>query len=831
MKRIITVFFLLFIGINCFGQKLTLTDLNTISNKKNWEYVNQYLMNKGWEYHESQKGNSENYNTIIWSYNKSYDDKAEAWFYLYTYEGFPNKISYSVFNKASYTTIQKKLNSKGFKLSKSEIEDDALISTYTNSKFILKITTEKRKREYEESLTGYTFLCIKKSGIYDPDNGKKIDYYYNGLKEIEYTLKNGKLNGKLISYYSDGVIKMKGTYLNGQRNGAFKDYFENGNLEFEYSMKKGVFNGAFKIYYESGELKMTGFYSNGKKQGKFIEYDKKGNKAFEYSMDNDKKNGLDRIYINGKLVFSTNFKEGVKEGKYHGYYYDKNEVLFLKEYGQYLNGQKEGLWEVFLIKEGKEELFTYMNYLEDLKDGAFQKIKGDSLILGNYQKDKLNGTYKLYRDVSKTLFGGIIKTDTTKLDLIEDGVYYKDQKTGRWKNYDFTGTLTSEGNYSKDNQIGEWKYYHSRYSDKNGGFKPYSGELFLVRNFKDGNLDGKSIRYSYLNEKKISCSEVDENKNPLDTCSVYVHEKLFEKTFYKNNKLNGPFVLKDSTDQIISKGIFIDDLLEGVCIESYVQKTKVGKSYYVYQEGSYSRDEREGQWIEYTTKDTILSTFNYKNGRLHGKYTKWNDSQKPMIEKEFNHGEFEELNIYDFSGDVLIKKYNIYDKKPDGYKCLETILDDDIKITQVYSVIDENLYHSSFILDILLAINKDSENQDFSGMVAYKDGAFKLFDQKDRLLIVGDYYKKNKIKLWTNYYYEQQVKIESNYKANILQDEKYLTLDDELFSGKFVFENSDENIREVRKIKDGLRNGKTLFFDLTTGKKLRKESYSKGIKK
>ncbi len=124
MKSYKTLFLLLLISQISFSQQLTLNDLENICNKSNWENVNQFLMNKNWEYYESEKGNSEKYSTITWSYEKSYDDKASAWFYLYTYEGYPNKISYSVFNQPSYSVIQKSLNSKGYKLENSEIEDN-----------------------------------------------------------------------------------------------------------------------------------------------------------------------------------------------------------------------------------------------------------------------------------------------------------------------------------------------------------------------------------------------------------------------------------------------------------------------------------------------------------------------------------------------------------------------------------------------------------------------------------------------------------------------------------------------------------------------------------
>ena len=119
-----------------------------------------------------KKGNSDRYSTITWSYNKSYEDKAEAWIYLYTYEGLPNKISYSVFNTPSYSVIQNSLGSKGYKLDNSKIDDNELVSVYSNNSFILEVTTEKREQQdsyssFDESVTAIRidldFNFIKKS--------------------------------------------------------------------------------------------------------------------------------------------------------------------------------------------------------------------------------------------------------------------------------------------------------------------------------------------------------------------------------------------------------------------------------------------------------------------------------------------------------------------------------------------------------------------------------------------------------------------------------------------------------------------------------------------
>nr|HPI44856.1 toxin-antitoxin system YwqK family antitoxin [Tenuifilaceae bacterium] len=318
MKQFITLSILIFLAINSHAQRLTLNDLTNLCNKKNWEDVNQILLTKNWSYYDSEKGNTLKYNTITWSYNKDYySNKAQGWFYLYTYEGFPNKISYSIFNKESYTLIQNSLSSNGFKLSKSEIEDNEVISTYSNQNYTLKISTQRRDDDEwtNRSVTAYSITLIKKAGIYDPDNGAKTDYYDDGYSiEAEYTLKNGKLNGAIKAYYQNGNIRKTGYFINGKENGLFKEYNEDGSINIEYNMKDGEMNGAIKNYYENGHVKKTGSFLNGKRNGNFKEYAENGNLEVTYSKINDEYNGLLTIYEAGKVAKKINYKNGARDG-------------------------------------------------------------------------------------------------------------------------------------------------------------------------------------------------------------------------------------------------------------------------------------------------------------------------------------------------------------------------------------------------------------------------------------------------------------------------------------------------------------------------------------
>jgi antitoxin component YwqK of YwqJK toxin-antitoxin module len=855
---------------------LTLTDLTILCNKKNWEDVNQTLLSKNWEYYDSEKGNTYNYNTIIWSYNKDYyNDEAQGWFYLFTYEGLPNKVSYTTFNKEAYSLIQNSISVAGFKLIDSEIEDSEVISTYANLNYTLTISTEKRNdSEWDDnSITAYIITLIKKSGVYDEDNGKKTEYYYGNLIESEYTLLNGKLNGQLKTYYQNGQIKTIENYTNGIENGSFKEYNENGNLETEFTMSNGTLNGLFKAYHSNGKLMKTGSYIDGEEHGNFIEYDEFGKVGIEYTMSNGilngpikayhsngklrktgsflngdeygnfieydvdgiinaeyelaygKKNGVTKLFNEGKISTTTSYVDDIKNGPYVDYYYnDETGALELKIVGEYANDEKNGVWKVFLIEEGVERLITFENYSKGKLNGAFQEYKGDSLIIGSYKNELLHGEYIVYFNFIRNLLGGTIKTDTSELTLLCEGSYFEGLESGYWTNYDFLGTKINEGRYLNGKKTGEWKYYYTKYVDEEGNQMPYARQLYLVENYSNGKLNGKSTRYSFLEEEEFPCSEVYENKSSLDTCKNFVFTKVLETSFYKDDKRHGAFELLDSTMTVMAKGYFKDDLKDSEWLIRYSEKDINEETYFRYQKGNYLSDKREGQWIQYYSEGEITQTFNYKNDEFHGEFIEWNQFNKPREKKQFSFGKLTELITYDSLGVNPKDKYEIYDVIPNRYKCRHTHYFESGYVSQEYWVkkeeeINHNFFEAIFVLTVANHLD---------GTTAYKEGDYKLFNNNNQLIVLGKQYKEDRVGLWTFYYYDQNVKIESNYTKNVRMDEKYLTLNGELFTGEFTYIDDEKGVKEERKIKEGLRNGKTTYIDLETNKTINKENYING---
>lgn len=830
MKRFIFLSIVIIGTLSSYAQRLTLTDLTNLCNKKNWEDVNQILLSKNWSYYDSEKGSTLKYNTITWSFNKEYySDKAQAWFYLFTYEGFPNKISYSVFNKESYTLIQNSLSTNGFKLTNSEIEDNEVISTYSNQNYTLKISTQKRDDDdwSSRSVTAYNITLIKKAGIYDPDNGAKTDYYYDGYSiQAEYTLKNGLLNGTLKSYYQNGNLKKTGNYINGKENGLFKEYNEDGSISIEYNMKNGEMNGAFKTYYENGQVKKTGSFLNGKGNGNFKEYAENGDLEVTYSKINDEYDGLLTIYEAGKVAKKINYKNGERDGLFTEFTYGDNDTLLLEYSGLIKNELKDGVWNLYLYRDGKKEIAEFTTFKNDIKEGNFKKVQGDSLIFGSYINDRLNGNYIVYIDLVRTLFGGIIRTDSTGLNLQSKGEYSQGNKSGYWSYYSF-GKKVREGHYWNGLMDGEWKYYYPNYVDEKGNNVNYSGQLYLIESYESDKLNGESIRYSYIDKEKVLCDTIlNKNVNPLDTCTKSTWIKCYESSFYKNDLLHGPYTYKDSTGNIRMQGNYINGKKDGAWIESYLNDGLNNEKYIVYQEGYYSNDKREGKWIEYVTKEFIWNEFYYSSGKLNGKYYSYNKDKTPREIKTFEYDKFKTLSVYDSTGTKVIRKFEIL-KETDGYlKVRKTEYNSENTISlEYYMKKDEpELNHNFFEIIFAIKSGKLSNGED-----CYPDGLLTLLDNNGNKILFGNLLKKNRIGVWNFNYPEQNVQIQVEYSNGEPGTEKYFVLNTtDLFNGTFVYNDTETGLREERKIKDGLRNGKTVYIDITTGKTTKKEKYEDG---
>lgn len=160
--------FTLFILISCqssIAQSLTLDQLVNLQTK-DLEYVNEFLLNKGWRFDSSEAETDETMGIAIWAFGKSEFDteKAVGWFRLMYSPGYQSSIMYQIHSKSYYTLIKNRITGLGMKLVASEILDDGLFSVYVGQKYAVKIISSSSS---EEVVPKYIFTILTKSEYYN----------------------------------------------------------------------------------------------------------------------------------------------------------------------------------------------------------------------------------------------------------------------------------------------------------------------------------------------------------------------------------------------------------------------------------------------------------------------------------------------------------------------------------------------------------------------------------------------------------------------------------------------------------------------------------------
>ncbi len=218
------------------------------------------------------------------------------------------------------------------------------------------------------------FQCYTETGT---DQKLCVEYYDNGQKQFEGTLKNGKKEGLWTWWYENGQKRQEGIYLNGKKeghyskwnqdgqvisvisydknggfweepdpagfyeeskmknmkDGLFRKYWSNGNLRYEWEYKDGKrADGESKGWYESGQLKQVTNWKNGKENGLHTQYYENGVKHKEYTFTNGTQNGMKRNwYESGQIeeeVYLTRSKKNGKKINWHKNGQKKEESYF-----------------------------------------------------------------------------------------------------------------------------------------------------------------------------------------------------------------------------------------------------------------------------------------------------------------------------------------------------------------------------------------------------------------------------------------------------------------------------------------------------------------------
>ena len=603
----------------------------------------------------------------------------------------------------------------------------------------------------------YLDNTLKLEYSYKNDNlhGVSIDYDSTGKKDSEKMYKEGLKDGEWNFYNDDVVLVRVEVYNDDLKDGLWytKDletrdihyeeyredkfivrytehYYPNFQLMEKYAYKDSLPHGKWIGYYKDGETKHVKRFEDGKKQGKWQYYTELGDVHTLELFENDKRNGewykrlegkdiqyqfwdmdsliseyADLHYPNGQLKEKISYKEGLKDGKFTGYYQNGSKK-YVKRYEDdipagkwqyytmagktnaeeiYVDGKRNDEWyrleqngDVYyqfwdmdsLISEYADlhypngQLIEKISYKEGLKDGKFTGYypSGKVEYVKRYEEDKPMGEWKFVKEDGST----------KKIERYEMG-----KKNEEWITYEENGDVYYQY-WVQDSLISEYADLHYpngqfiekisyKEGKKNGKFTGYyeSGQTKYIRTYKDDKLEGKYADYTESGQILLKQSYVNDL---LDGASKewYLNGKVKVKTSYTAGKLNGGFMSYDSLGRKETKGEYEMGLKTGDWLTWYPSgKKKERLSYFsgkangmyslwdeegrIIKEGEYSNDLKHGVWITFDPDLKRQESYEYydmgvaKLKYFFKYYDNGNLMEEPSFTEYFRDGEWRQL--------------------------------------------------------------------------------------------------------------------------------------------------------------------------------------------
>ena len=860
MKAKIVSVILLFLALTSTAQDLTLVELQNLCKLSNWETGNTTLVRKGWEYHDSRRSYAYNEPivAIVYGYNKNTYGRAAAWVCLFTHNEKVEQVLYDA-TESAYKNINASLAANGYKKIGSDMDDGKITTTYGSKQFMLKITMETEKREYTDATyTKYTIIVIRRSGLYDEDNGEKVDYYYgSSTVKRRYTLKDGKINGKVTEYFRDGSIESVSNWNSGVVNGPFTTYYANGKIKITGSVANDKRNGKFVEYDEDGKITSSGTYLNDKKNGIFTEYSEDGEKGVVTYKNGEIEGKYTLYYINGKTritgciingkkngqfveydeegrkTYEYNRKDDELNGKYIEYNYDDEGNLFGQLSGQYKEGEKEGRWETKVMSGGQLKTIKFTTYSEGILNGdAREWTGGDSVIFCSYKDGQLDGKYQVKASFMNLFFSPT--DDKNSYMTITDGNYSEGNKSGHWEHKNLMGQTTSEGYYIDDKKEGEWKYYepdfvsddeiiskggvvHDIGTGKDTIYDESVGGLSLVMKL----AYTKTYKYGLLHGKLVAFRIPRFGTDSIDyICHYYTGQKhgeyekhnslglIVEQGEYNYGKRYGDWK-EDSILVYRSSGRYKNGKRDGVwTYYDFNNPTRLQKKC------EYKDGKKDGTW-EFYDKETgeKTETLNYKQDKLSGQQTKYANNQISVVDECSNGNTISETIYENGKPKTMYKK--MFGK--DYSRCLEVA---DYKDT--ITIITEYFFDNY----------TDPELFEFKRIVNLnvRHGNYKVIDNTNRTIVSGQFKSNSRVGDWMYYFPEQNIKCIEHNDNYVLPLE--FTVDGVPYSGQFKNKEiiSDKTMNVIYNIKKGLIQ-KVVCSDPSTGVVTLKEKCKNGITK
>ena len=479
----------------------------------------------------------------------------------------------------------------------------------------------------------------------------------------------------LISEYADlhypnGQLIEKISYKEGLKDGKFTGYYENGKVKYKKRYTADQPDGKWEYYTAAGKKNAVQIYVEGKRNEEWYRIDKKGDTYYQYwDQDSLVSEYADLHYSNGQLIEKISYKEGLKDGKFTGYY-PSGKVEYVKRYeedkpmGKWKFVREDGTTKKIEIYETGKKNDEWITY-EKNGDVYYQFWDMDSLVSEYADLHYPNGqliekiSYKDGRKNGK--FTGYYENGQTK----HIRTYKDDKLDGKFADYTESGQILRKQGYMNGLLDGPSKEWY------------LNGEVKVKTAYKEGKLDGGFMSYDSLG-RKVTKGEYEMGLKAGDWLTWYPSGKKKERSSYFSGKANGPYTLWDEIGRIIKEGEYSDDLKHGVWItfdpdldrqESYeyydmgIAKLKYFYKYYdngnVMEEPAFTEYYRDGEWRQLFDNERLQYLTTYSLGKKYGLYEEWT-IKKDLVQRGYYENDLLSA-LWTYVRNDSVIKYEVYD--------------------------------------------------------------------------------------------------------------------------------------------------------------------------
>jgi uncharacterized protein len=311
-------------------------------------------------------------------------------------------------------------------------------------------------------------------------------YFLNGKKYYESWQQYSLPRGVTTFFYPSGKVSYTVLYKNGREFTLLSCFDKRGNPIDGGTLKDGT--GTLIIYHPlTGKTMYKAEYKNGLRNGKYIGYFSDGKPGQEMTFLNDTMVGsYVKYYRSGKVYSKRNVDMRTETGVIDNYYANGNK----QSHEEYRNGEQSTYTEYDVSGTVTEERKTINHELIGTK--YFYGPEGKLISKERSLNGKRHGRHEFFYDNGKRKSLEIFRNDTVLSETIwfENGkisaesVYKNGRKTGVYKEYYATGNIRVEQTYVDGVEEGPYKSYFD------------SGKIYNDGQFKDGELTGDLKFYS-----------------------------------------------------------------------------------------------------------------------------------------------------------------------------------------------------------------------------------------------------------------------------------------------------------------------------------------------